>query len=124
MPDRDPRTAEIISDAIYVHRHLGPGLLESAYEACLVHELRQRGVAVARQVALPVVYKGTRIELGYRVDLVVAESVIVEVKAVDHVHPIVEAQVLTYLKLAELHTALICNFNVHLMRDGIKRLVL
>ena len=121
---RDPLTSEIIAAAIDVHRHLGPGLLESAYEGCLAHELRQRGMAAAQQAMLPVIYKGTRIGLGYRLDIVVADSVIVEVKAVDKVHPIVEAQVLTYLKLSGLHTALICNFNVGLMKDGIKRLVL
>ena len=122
--NRDPLTGEVIAAAIEVHRHLGPGLLESAYEACLVHELRHRGIAAAQQVPLPVTYKGARIELGYRLDLVVSEAVIVEVKAVDKVHPIVDAQVLTYLKLTGLHTALICNFNVGLMKDGIKRLVL
>jgi len=121
---RDPLTSEIISAAIDVHRHLGPGLLETAYEGCLVYEIRQRGLTVAQQAVLPVVYKGARIELGYRLDIVVAESVVVEVKAVDKVHPIVDAQVLTYLKLSGLHTALICNFNVGLMKDGIKRLVL
>ena len=122
--NRDPLTGEIIAATIEVHRHLGPGLLESAYEACLVHELRLRGIAAAQQVPLPVTYKSARIELGYRLDLVVSEAVIVEVKAVDKVHPIVDAQVLTYLKLTGLHTALICNFNVGLMKDGIKRLVL
>jgi GxxExxY protein len=122
--NRDPLTGEIIAAAIDVHRHLGPGLLESAYEACLVYEIRQRGMSVAQQAMLPVIYKGARIEIGYRLDLVVADAVIVEVKAVEKVHPIVEAQVLTYLKLAGLHTALICNFNVGLMKDGIKRLVL
>jgi len=121
---RDPLTSEIIAAAIDVHRHLGPGLLEAAYEGCLAYEIRQRGLAVAQQAVLPVVYKGARIELGCRLDIVVAESVVVEVKAVDKVHPIVDAQVLTYLKLSGLHTALICNFNVGLMKDGIKRLVL
>ena len=120
---RDPLTSEIIAAAIDVHRHLGPGLLETAYEGCLAYEIRERGLTVTQQVVLPVIYKGARIELGYRLDLVVAESVVVEVKAVEKVHPIVEAQVLTYLKLSGFHTALICNFNVGLMRDGIKRLV-
>ena len=122
--NRDPLTGEIVAAAIDVHRHLGPGLLESVYEACLAFELARRGIAAQQQVALPVVYKGFRIDLGYRLDLIVAEAVIVEVKAVESLHPIVDAQVLTYLKLTGLHTALVCNFNVPLLKDGIKRLVL
>ena len=122
--DRDPLTGSILGAAIEVHRHLGPGLLESIYEACLMWELRARGVGVEQQVAVPVTYKGLQIPLGYRVDLVVEQSVIVEVKAVDRLHPLVEAQVLTYLKLTGLKTALILNFNVGLLRDGVRRLVL
>lgn len=122
--NRDPLTAEIIAAAIHVHRRLGPGLLESVYEGCLAFELAKRHIAVQQQVPVPVVYEGNRIELGFRIDLIVANNVIVEVKAVEAVHPIVDAQLLTYLKLTGLHTALVCNFNVGLMKDGIKRLVL
>jgi GxxExxY protein len=121
---RDPLTAGIIAGAIEVHRFLGPGLLEAAYESCLAWELRARGFAVEQQVALPVVYKGVRMEVGFRIDLLVAESVIVEVKSVEKLSPLTDAQVLTYLKLSTRHTALVCNFNVHLMKDGIRRLVL
>jgi GxxExxY protein len=120
--DRDARTSQIIGAAIEVHRHLGPGLLESAYEGCLAWELKHRGIPVQRQVGLPLTYKNFRLDLGYRVDLIVDASVIVEVKAVDRVHPLIDAQVLTYLKLTGLHTALICNFNVPLLVHGIKRL--
>jgi GxxExxY protein len=121
---RDPITAEIIGAAIEVHRILGPGLLESTYEGCLAVELRLRGIAFERQVNVPVLYKGTQLDIGYRIDLLVARSVIVEVKSVNKIHPVMEAQVLTYLKLAGLHTALLCNFNMLLMKDGITRLVL
>ena len=122
--DRDPLTAGIIAAAIEVHRNLGPGLLEAAYESCLAWELRARGFAVEQQVALPVVYKGARLDVGFRIDLLVAGAVIVEVKAVDKLSPIVDAQVLTYLKLSALRTALVCNFNVGLLKDGVRRLVL
>ena len=120
---RDPLTERIIGSAIMVHKALGPGLLESTYEACLTWELAASGMQVARQLAVPVVYRGNSLSVGYRVDLLVEEAVIVEIKSVDRVNPIVEAQVLTYLKLLQLRRALICNFNVTLLRDGIKRLV-
>jgi GxxExxY protein len=122
--ERDPLTNAIIGAAIEVHRNLGPGLLESIYEACLAWELRDRGVGVEQQVAVPVVYKGHELRIAYRVDLVVERSVIVEVKAVDRLHPLTDAQVLTYLKLSSLKTALVLNFNVPLLRDGVRRLVL
>ena len=122
--ERDPLTESIIGAAIEVHRHLGPGLLESMYETCLALELRKRGAAVERQVAVPVVYKGEPIGLTFRVDLIVEASVLVEVKSVDRINPITDAQVLTYLKLTRLKTALILNFNRELMRDGVRRLVL
>lgn len=124
VEDRDPITAEIIGAAIEVHRLLGPGLLETTYEGCLAWELKLRRVDFERQLGLPVLYKGARLDFGYRIDLLVAGAVIVEVKAVATIHPLMEAQVLTYLKLAGLHTALICNFNVKAMKDGIRRLVL
>jgi GxxExxY protein len=122
--ERDPLTNAIIGAAIEVHRNLGPGLLESIYEACLVWELRERGVGVEQQVAVPIVYKGHELRIAYRVDLLVERSVIVEVKAVDRLHPLTDAQVLTYLKLSSLNTALVLNFNVALLRDGVRRLVL
>jgi len=121
---RDPLTGEIIAAAIEVHRQLGPGLLEAAYESCLAWELRSRGLAVEQQVGLPVVYKGVRLDVGFRVDLIVATAVVVEVKAVEKLSPLVDAQVLTYLKLSALHTALVCNFNVGLLQDGVRRFVL
>ena len=122
--ERDPLTNAIIGAAIEVHRNLGPGLLESIYEACLAWELRDRGVGIEQQVAVPVVYKGHELRIAYRVDLVVERVVIVEVKAVDRLHPLTDAQVLTYLKLSSLKTALVLNFNVALLRDGVRRLVL
>ncbi len=113
----------IVNAAIKVHRALGPGLLESAYEACLAHELRKDGHDVRAQAALPVQYDGVRIDVGYRLDLLVSDAVIVEVKAVDKLAPIHEAQLLTYLKLSGKHVGLLMNFNVIQLRDGIKRLV-
>lgn len=106
-----------------VHRTLGPGLLESVYEHCLAQELGQRGVALRRQVPLPVVYEGTRLDAGYRIDILVAEAIIVEVKAVEQSTRLYEAQLLTYLKLSGLRLGLLMNFNVELFRDGLKRLV-
>lgn len=121
---RDPLTAQIIAGAIEVHKHLGPGLLESAYRACLCWELRTRRLHVDREVALPIRYKGANINAGYRLDLVVNNKVLVELKAVESLHAVHTAQVLTYLKLTNLQVALLINFNVPLLRDGIVRLVL
>jgi GxxExxY protein len=114
---------EIIGAAIAVHRELGPGLLESAYEACLEYELLQRGIKVERQVPQPVVYRGVRLECGYRLDLLVENLVIVELKTVEQLAPIHDAQLLTYLKLRRLWLGLIINFNVPVLKQGIKRLV-
>lgn len=122
--ERDPLTEIILGAAIEVHRALGPGLLESVYESCLAWELAQRNVAFERQVPLPVTYKGLQLADAYRLDLIVERAVIVEVKAVDHLHPVVDAQVLTYLKLTGVHTALLINFNVAMLRDGVRRRVL
>jgi GxxExxY protein len=122
-PERDPLTSSIIGAAIEVHRNLGPGLLESIYEACLAWELKERGVGVEQQVPVPVICKGHQFRNAYRVDLVVEGSVIVEVRAVDRLHPLTDAQVLTYLRLSGLKTALVLNFNVGLLRDGVRRLV-
>ncbi|NLV41686.1 MAG: GxxExxY protein [Candidatus Hydrogenedentes bacterium] len=117
-------TERVIGAAIEVHRVLGPGLLESAYEECLCAELRERGVAHQRQIPLPVEYKGTRLDCGYRLDLLVEEVVVVEIKAVSSMEPIHEAQLLTYLRLGGWKVGLLINFNVPLLRDGIVRRVL
>ena len=124
MIQNDPLTEKIIGAAIEVHRVLGPGLLESAYEECLCHELHLGGIAFTRQQPLPVVYKGIHLDCGYRLDVVVEGRVIVELKTVDRIAPIREAQILTYLRLAGIHTGLILNFNVPALHQGIKRMVL
>ncbi len=117
-------THQIIGCAIKVHQQLGPGLLESTYEVCLEHELIQHGFNVERQKALPVVYNNIKLEAGYRIDLLVENEVIVELKAVDELAPIHEAQLMTYLKLAEKKLGLLINFNVKLLKDGIVRRIL
>ena len=114
----------IIGGAIEVHRGLGPGLLESAYEECLCYELSKRGIAFERQVSVPVRYKEVKLDAGFRIDVWVERKVVVEVKAVEKLLPIHEAQVLTYLKLSDCRLGLLLNFNVEVLRDGIKRLVL
>ncbi|MBF2075184.1 MAG: GxxExxY protein [Synechococcales cyanobacterium C42_A2020_086] len=119
----DEISGQVIGAAIAVHRELGPGLLESAYEACLVHELRQRGVQIEQQIPQPVFYKGLQLECGYRLDLLVENRVIVELKAVETLLPIHEAQLLTYLKLRQLRLGLLINFNVPILKHGIKRLL-
>ncbi|MFN0305950.1 MAG: GxxExxY protein [Burkholderiales bacterium] len=121
--DYEEITGAIISAAMKVHSGLGPGLLESVYEACLEHELRKGPFSVARQVEVPVVYDGLRLESGFRLDLLVAETVVVEIKAIDRLAPIHTAQLLTYLKLTKCRVGLLLNFNVVHMRDGIKRIV-
>jgi GxxExxY protein len=113
----------IVSSAMHVHSVLGPGLLESAYLGCLAHELRKRGFAVACQVGLPVVFDGEKIELGYRIDLVVENLVIVEVKSVESIHPVHQAQLLSYMRLSGLNIGLLINFYVTHLKDGIKRMV-
>lgn len=118
----NPITGQIIGAAIEVHKELGPGLLESVYKICLAHELGSHGLFVACEQDLPVVYRDTVLETGYRVDLLVEDSVLVEVKAVKDLHPIFVAQTLTYLKLSGKRLALLINFNVELLRDGVKRL--
>ena len=117
-------TEAIISAGIEVHRALGPGLLESAYEECLCHELVEAGVPFERQRPLPVVYKGIHLDCGYRLDLLVADLVVVEIKAVDALLPVHEAQLLSYLKLGGWHVGLLMNFHVPLLKDGIRRKVL
>ena len=113
----------IIDSAFAVHTELGPGLLESIYEQCLIAELSDRGLSCRRQAAVPVIYKGRRLDAGLRLDLIVEEQVIVEIKAVEKLLPVHEAQVLTYLKLADLELGYLINFNVRLIKDGIRRLV-
>ncbi len=120
----DDLSFRIIGAAIEVHKALGPGLLESAYEQCLCRELSIRGIPFERQVPLPVEYKGTKLDCGYKLDLLVAELVIVELKAVEKLAPIHTAQLLTYLRLSGLWLGLLINFHVPLLTDGgIERLV-
>jgi len=116
-------TEAIIGAAMKVHSALGPGLLESAYEACLAHELRKAGFDVRSQVELPVIYDGVRVDLGYRIDLLVNDAVIVELKCVEKIAPIHEAQILSYLKLSKKRVGLIINFHVRHLKDGIKRFI-
>jgi GxxExxY protein len=117
-------TSAIIGAAIEVHRALGPGLLESAYEECLCHELTLRGIRFRRQVDLPIVYKGVHLDCGYRIDLLIEEAVIVELKCVERIERIHEAQLLTYLRLSGKRVGLLVNFNAPVLTEGIRRRVL
>jgi len=117
-------TARIIGAAIEVHQTLGPGLLESAYEECLAHEMHLRGLAFMRQVPLPVAYKGVGLDCAYRLDFLVDNTVVIELKSVEALLPIHIAQVLTYLKLGNWKLGLLINFNVPLLKNGVRRLVL
>lgn len=117
-------TGQVIGFAIEVHRVLGPGLLESAYEECLCHELSHNDVVFRRQVPLPVRYKDVNLDCGYRMDIVVAEKLIVELKTVERILPVHEAQLMTYLKLSGLRRGLLLNFNSAVLKDGIRRIVL
>ena len=117
-------THRIVGCAIAVHKELGPGLLESSYEMALSRELELAGIRSSQQVALPLHYKGVKLDCGYRIDLLVEETVIVEIKAVESLKPIHEAQLITYLKLAGKRTGLLINFNVLQLRDGIRRFVI
>jgi len=119
----DYLSKEIIGAAIEVHRHLGPGLFESAYEECLCCELALRGIEFKRQVPLPLNYKGMRLDCGYRLDLLVEDLVVVELKAAGSLEPIHDAQLLTYLKLSDIWLGMIINFNVKMLKDGVRRLV-
>jgi GxxExxY protein len=121
--DLNKITEIVIGAAIAVHRALGPGLLESTYEACMFYELNERGLKAERQKALPVTYHGVHLECGYRIDLLVEDQVIVELKAVEKLEPIHEAQLLSYLKLSGSQVGLLINFNVRELRRGIRRLV-
>jgi GxxExxY protein len=117
-------TEKIIGAAIEVHRNLGPGLLESAYEACLAYELEAAGLTVERQKPVPLAYKDIRLDLGYRLDMVVADQVVLELKAVDEFTDIHEAQILSYLKFSDYEVGLLINFNVRLLKDGIRRFIM
>lgn len=117
-------TSRVIAAAIDVHRHLGPGLLESAYERCLCHELELAKIPFHRQAPLPVIYKGISLDCGYDMDVVVDQKVVLELKAVERLLPVHEAQLLTYLKLGGYRVGLLINFNVPVLKGGVKRLVL
>lgn len=117
-------TEKIIGVAIDIHKALGPGLLESAYEACLYHDLVAKGLKVERQKPLPLIYDGVRVDCAYRMDLLVADSVVVEIKSVKELNRVHEAQIISYLKLSGMHVGLVINFNVKFLRDqGIMRRV-
>ncbi len=120
----DDLSGKVIGCAIEVHRELGPGLLESAYEQCLAHELSMHEIPFRLQVPVPVEYKGLKLESGYRIDLLIDDTLIVELKSVDRLQPLHEAQLLTYMKLAGMKTGLLINFNVRVLKHGIKRFVL
>ena len=117
-------TKQIIGAAIEVHRHLGPGLLESAYETCLAYELQQLGLSFERQKALPLIYKEAHLDQGYRIDLLMEQKVIVEIKVVEQIAPVHGAQVLSYLRFSGCKIGLLLNFNVKLLKDGIRRFIM
>ncbi len=117
-------SGRVIGAAIEVHKHLGPGLLESAYEACLCREFDLLGIPYERQVSLPVEYKGLHLDGGYRLDLVIDRQILLELKSVEELLPIHEAQLLTYMKLSGINIGLLINFNVPVLKDGVKRRVL
>jgi GxxExxY protein len=124
MPERDPLTEKVIGIAIEVHRALGPGLLESAYREALCWDLNEAGLYVRKEVPLPVVYKGVKLDCGYRLDLVVEDRLIIELKTVEKILPVHEAQLLTYLRLSRIPLGLLLNFYSAVLKDGIKRMVL
>jgi GxxExxY protein len=123
MGNFDKLSHDVIGAAIEVHRILGPGLLESAYEECLSHELSSVGLNVTRQVPVPVVYKKVKLDCGYRIDILVENRIVLELKSVDYVLPVHEAQILTYMRFAEKKTGLLINFNVTVLKNGLKRFV-
>ena len=123
MDERDPLSHEVIGAAIEVHRELGPGLLESVYEVCLSCELGLRGVTHQRQVPLPVVYKGRPLDADFKIDILIPGKLIIELKAVEKLIPVHEAQLLTYLRLSKIHVGLLLNFNVAILKNGLKRMV-
>ena len=117
-------TRKIIGCAIEVHKNLGPGLLESAYEECLAFELNKTGLSIKRQIPAPVVYKDVKLECGYRIDILVENLVIIELKVVDEINPVHQAQILTYLKFSNMKFGLLINFNVTILKNGIRRFIL
>ena len=121
-PECEDTARQIVDAGLKVNRALGPGLLESAYEHCLAHELTRRGLTLSRQTALPITYEDEIVEAGYRIDMLVSKHVIVEIKAVDKILPLHEAQLLTYLKLSSIRLGLLLNFNVALFKQGIRRI--
>ena len=123
-PEASPLAHDVIGCAIEIHRELGPGLLESAYCHCLAYELSRRGISFLREYRLPIRYKDTVIDCGYRVDFLIGDSLLVEVKSVDALNGVHQAQVLTYLKLSGVRHGLLINFNARLVKDGIKSLLL
>jgi GxxExxY protein len=124
MTRADALSKRVIGLAIDVHRILGPGLLETAYEKCLCWEFEQNGIIYTRQVPLPVTYKGVQLDCSYRLDIVIEDEIILELKSVEQMLPIHEAQILTYLRLSRLKLGLLINFNARLLKDGIRRFVL
>jgi GxxExxY protein len=122
--DVEKIATSIVDAAITVHRNLGPGLLESAYQLCLFHELTKRGYQVEKEVVLPILYDGELIESGYRIDMRVNNCVLIENKTVDQLLPIHESQILTYMRLSNIHLGFLLNWKVKLMKDGIKRMIL
>ena len=123
-PGVEKLAAEVVDSAYKIHKVFGPGLLESAYEACLIHELKRRGIKVESQVLLPLEYEGAKIDAGFRLDLLVGGRLIVELKAVEKVLPVHEAQVITYLKIKKERLGLLINFNAELIKHGIQRVIL
>lgn len=117
-------TENVIGASIEVHRALGPGLLESAYGECLCHELNLNGIQFCRQKRLPLTYKGIQLDCGYKIDLIVEDQVIVELKTIDRLLPVHDAQLLTYMKLTDTHVGLLINFNVPVLKNGVRRKVL
>jgi GxxExxY protein len=122
--DVEKIATEIVDAAITVHRTLGPGLLESAYQLCLFHELSKRGFTVDKEIVLPILYDGILIESGYRIDMRVNNCILIENKTVDQLLPIHEAQLLTYMRLSNIHLGFLLNWKVKLMKDGIKRMII
>lgn len=123
-PELDRIAAEIVDAGFQVHKALGPGLLESAYEECVAHELLERGLSVRKQVAMPIAYRGVNLEAGYRIDLLVNSCVVVEVKAIESLLPIHQAQVMTYLRLSGCRLGFLMNFNVQMFKSGVRRIVI
>ena len=117
-------TGKIVDCAVKVHKQLGPGLLESAYEECLYQELMECGISSIKQVPMPLIYKGRKLELGYRLDLLVEEKVVIEVKSIECLNPVHTAQLMTYLKLSGCKIGLLINFNVVFLKEGIKRIIM